>query len=77
MKMYCPHSRCHGTVDALTCIYQCKVGTKVKCVEFARNYLLIKEMEIDEKYILKYGEIFLPIPLSMRKRRKKRNESNI
>ena len=74
--MYCPASKCNGTVDSLTCIYHCKVGTKTKCLEYSRNYLLIKEMDIDEKYIIKYGEIFLPVPLSMRKRRKKR-ESNI
>ena len=42
MYCYCPGSKCKGTVDALTCVFHCKVGTKVKCGEYNRNYLLIK-----------------------------------
>lgn len=70
--IYCPASKCHGSVDALVCIYRCRVGTKIKCAAYASNYEQIRDLEIEEKYLEKYGEAVRPLPLSMRKRRKKR-----
>lgn len=72
MDMYCPLSKCHGTVDPLICIYRCKVGRKIKCVEYTRQYPELSKLVIEIKYVEKYGEAEFPLPISMRKRRKRK-----
>lgn len=75
--LYCPKSKCNGTVPMEKCLFLCPIGRVAKCSAYAKCYLQIKEAEIDPKYIERYGEPHLPVPMSMRKRRKRRAESGV
>lgn len=72
IQVNCPKLKCQGTVDCLTCLYKCKAGTVTKCRAYAGKYLEIKDLEIDQMYIEKYGEPNILIPMTMRKRRRRR-----
>jgi len=73
LTMSCPKLKCGGSRDVTYCLYVCKVGTKVKCPDYTRKYEVIKGIQLEEKYIVKYGEPDRPVPLVMRRRRRKKN----
>lgn len=58
MDLFCPHIKFDRNV--LVCIYKCK--TVCKCEVYERNYDKIKELEIEDKYIQKYGVPTIPVP---------------
>lgn len=72
IKLYCPLLKGGGTRDLISCLYRCKKNTIIKCPAYASIFPSLVNFEIDEKYLEKYGEISIPIPLVFRKRRKRR-----
>lgn len=72
VTLYCPLLKGGGTRDLVSCLYRCKKNTIIKCPEYTRVFPELTNFEIDEKYLEKYGEITIPIPLAFRKRRKRR-----
>lgn len=72
IKLYCPLLKGGGTRDILSCLYRCKKNTIIKCAEYTRVFPDLTNFEIDIKYIEKYGDICIPIPIAFRKRRKRR-----
>jgi len=72
VDLYCPQLKCGGTVSILKCLYRCPKGRLLKCTAYTEIYPSLVNFEIEEKYTAKYGEIVIPIPLSLRRRRKRR-----
>lgn len=70
--MRCPQLKCGGSKDATVCIYLCKVGTKSKCPEYGKHYDDLLKFQPGEKVVAKYGAPELVLPLSRRKKRRKR-----
>lgn len=71
LLLKCPEGGCQKTF--LACIYCCKEGIKKKCLEWDKKFDEVKAQVIDDKYLEKYGEPTYTIPLSRRKRRKRKN----
>ena len=63
--------------DALVCLYRCPMRTKMKCAEYFKFYEKILEMNIEKKYLEKYGEPIIVLPNAMRKRRKRRSKAEM
>lgn len=74
LAMRCPKLKCGGSKDVVVCLFICKIGTKAKCPEYARRYQEILKLDIEPKYRERYGEPVITLPLSLRKRRKRREE---
>jgi len=72
MQMRCPLLKCGGTKDATVCVYMCKTGTKSRCPEYSRKYQELLKFQPEEKITEKYGAPELVLPLSLRKKRKRR-----
>lgn len=71
MELYCPRLKSKGTVDILVCLYKCPKSRIVICKEYLSAYPSLLNFEIEERYIEKYGTVIIPIPLALRKRRKR------
>lgn len=71
-KLYCPHLKCKGTKDVLSCLYKCPKARLLRCPEYLRIYPELATFEIDPMYIEKYGAIAIPVPAALRKRRRRR-----
>jgi len=72
INVYCPKLKCKGSVSVLTCLFRCPKATVIKCEAYTSIYPYLLTFEIDPKYITKYGEVTVPVPLVLRKRRKRR-----
>lgn len=70
ISLWCPLIK-NGTRDIAFCLFRCKKATISKCAEYLRIYPQLLNFEIEEKYIEKYGEVTIPVPLSLRRRRKR------
>lgn len=71
INVYCPKLKCKGSVSVLKCLFRCPKATVIKCEAYTSIYPFLLSFEIDPKYIKKYGEVTVPIPLVLRKRRKR------
>lgn len=60
--------------DLLVCVYRCPMRVKAKCQEYFKHYEDILSMEIEKKYLEKYGDPIIVLPNCMRKRRKRRTK---
>lgn len=69
MIVNCPKK--NQQTDLLICLYRCPLRTKAMCLEYLKNYETILAMEIEEKYLEKYGVPVIVVPNSLRKRRKR------
>ena len=72
MNVYCPQLKCKGSVSILRCLFRCPKARVLKCPAYTDIYPFLVNFELDEKYILKYGEVTIPVPMKFRKRRKRR-----
>lgn len=63
--------------DALVCLYKCPMRTKIKCAEYLKYYEKILEMNIEKKYLEKYGDPIIVLPNALRKRRKRRTKDEM
>jgi len=70
ISLWCPLIK-NGTRDIAFCLFRCKKATIAKCSEYLRIYPQLLTFEVDPKYIEKYGEVTIPVPLSLRRRRKR------
>ena len=70
MKLHCPEINSQRHV--LVCIYSCK--DKIHCPMYYKKFEEIKEYEIPEKYIEKYGNVELPLPSVIQNRIKNQNK---
>lgn len=71
LSLWCPCLK-NGTREVTFCLFRCPKSRIAKCVEYLRIYDQLLNFEIDPKYIEKYGEVTIPIPNALRKRRKRR-----
>lgn len=71
INVYCPQLKCKGSVSVLRCLFRCPKATVLKCVAYTDIYPFLLNFEIDDKYINKYGEVTIPVPVAFRKRRKR------
>ena len=72
VNVYCPQLKCKGSVSILKCLFRCPKSRVLKCEAYADVYPFLINFEIDEKYITKYGEVTIVVPMKYRKRRKRR-----
>jgi hypothetical protein len=70
--LFCPLLKCKGSRDIAYCLYKCPKSRLVKCKEYLRVYPEILNFEMDPKYTEKYGEVIIPVPSALRKRRVRR-----
>jgi len=70
LEMFCPKRKCGGSIDVVVCLYTCPIGTRIKCNEYTRKWDKIKDIQMDQFYLDKYGEPKMLVPLTLRKRRK-------
>ena len=70
LQLWCPLLK-NGTRDIHYCLFKCLKARIVKCPEFTRIYPTLLNFELDPKYLEKYGEVTIPIPIAFRKRRKR------
>jgi hypothetical protein len=71
ITLFCPLHKGGGTVSILTCLFKCPKARLAKCPAYLKAYPDLLNFEIAPKYIEKYGEVTIPIPLSLRRRRKR------
>lgn len=72
INLYCPNLKCGGMVSILRCLFLCPKGRAVKCSAYTAAYPQLLTFTIPEKYITKYGDVRIPVPMQFRKRRKRR-----
>ena len=72
IDLYCPNLKCGGTVNILKCLYRCPKSRIIRCTAYTEVYPKLLTFDVDDKYVEKYGEVSIPVPLSLRKRRKRR-----
>jgi hypothetical protein len=75
--LYCPNRKDRGQVVVEICLYNCKLGTKCKCSAYRDKWPLILAYVVPEFYLAKYGEPVKPVPLALRKRRRKPTQQEI
>lgn len=75
MNLYCP--LIHSQRGIEYCLYRCPACKKAKCAEYLKYYGAISIFEVDQKYVDKYGEPPLVVPLALRKRRKRRTQEEM
>lgn len=75
MILNCPKAVCQK--DALICIYRCPMRVKSKCTEYFKHYEKIIALDIEKKYLEKYGDPIIVLPNAMRKRRKRRTKEQM
>ena len=66
MLIRCPKNKANGFKNSLICIYNCKFN--IDCKIYEENYTKFQEEEIPEKYVLKYGIPYFPLPNSIVKK---------
>lgn len=66
-KMWCDRDERRETI--LVCLYRC--ADKANCASYAKKYDEILDMEIPEKYLLKYGTPERPVPNALIKKQKR------
>lgn len=71
--VHCPKLKCGGTKDILACIYACAKATVIKCPVYAKAYPALLNIVIPQKYLDRYGEVTLLVPVSLRIRRRRTN----
>lgn len=71
ITLFCPFLKGGGTLSVLSCLLKCPKARLLKCKIYEKAYPSLLNFQIEEKYIEKYGEIIIPIPVSLRKRRKR------
>lgn len=75
IKLFCPFLKGGGTLSILSCLLKCPKARLLKCKMYEKVYPELLTFVIPEKYVEKYGEITKPVPMGMRKRRKRRELS--
>lgn len=68
LLMYCPESRSKGACDVTKCLYFCPKVKRCRCVEYTAKFSEIIKLQIDQKYIDKYGHPPLHVPIALRTR---------
>jgi len=72
ISVYCPQLKCKGSVSILRCLFTCPKARVLKCPAYTEVYPRLLNFEVEDKYIEKYGDVTIPVPMAFRKRRKRR-----
>lgn len=72
INLYCPQLKCKGTVNVLKCLFMCPKSRVLKCEAYTEVYPRLLNFEVEDKYIEKYGNVTIVVPVAFRKRRKRR-----
>lgn len=74
--VFCPLLK-NGSRDVVFCLYKCTKSRLAKCKEYLRVYPDLLNFDIEDKYIEKYGAPIITVPMSLRKRRRRRTAQEI
>lgn len=70
MNIYCPRKK-GGKVDVLACIYHCSKSTVIQCPEYNAAFPELRNYQIPEQYLAKYGPKEIIVPLKYWRRRQR------